>query len=185
MSFLKIKGRTVTIQLLAEQIINELWCWWEFLFRPWPGRIGRGIRFLAYRLFFPHATGLFLIPEYVHIWRPWRLTCGKNVRFGRFSQINCEGNISIGDNVMMGPFVVIVTTKHIFKDSNILIRNQGLDTQPIVIENDIWIGAHSTILPGVTIGEGSIIAAGSVVTKDVPSKTVVAGIPARPIMNRQ
>ena len=85
---IKIKGQTLTIALGVRIAINEMWCWYEAFFRWIPGRIGRLIRFLVY-LPFIRSEGKFLIPEYVHIWEPWKMRCGKNVRFGRFSQVNC------------------------------------------------------------------------------------------------
>lgn len=83
--------------------------------------------------------------------------------------------ITLGDNVQIGPNVTIATDNHDLKDHYIL------KCRPVTINNNAWIGANATILPGVTVGENAVIGAGSVVTKDVPANTVVAGNPARVI----
>lgn len=128
--------------------------------------------------------------------------CGKHVNvdhgsefssmcsLGNYSDIgiNCllEGPVSIGDNVMMAPNCKFYTRNHIFADTGIPMNRQGLsDPKPIIICDDVWIGTGSIILPGVTIGKGSIVGAGSVVTKNVPAYSVVAGNPAKVIKQRK
>ena len=85
----------------------------------------------------------------------------------------------------MGPDVLILNSNHLYQNPNILIRKQGIVYARVVIEDDVWIGTRSIILPGVTIGKGSVIAAGSVVTKDVPPYNLVGGIPAKIIKKRE
>lgn len=101
--------------------------------------------------------------------------------------INCKlyGKITIGDNVMMGPDVNIYTTNHNFKDITVPMREQGFEKErPVIIGNDVWIGSRVTILPGVKIGNSSIIGTGAVVTKDVADYNIVGGNPAKVISNR-
>lgn len=87
---------------------------------------------------------------------------------------------TIGDNVMMGPWCIIYTRNHAFSRTDIPMREQGMqDFKPVHIGNDVWIGSRVTILPGVNIGNGCIIGASAVVTKDVPDYAVVGGNPAR------
>jgi len=88
--------------------------------------------------------------------------------------------VKIGDNCMIGPNVGIYTAGHSIEPKD---RNKSGYAIPIVIGNDVWIGGSCTILAGVTIGDNSIVAAGSVVTKSIPENTVVAGNPARVIKN--
>lgn len=96
-----------------------------------------------------------------------------------------DGGIIIGENVMMGQNCAIITTNHQFNDISIPMNQQGCsDIKPVIIENDVWIGMYCIILPGVKIGQGSIIGAGSVVTKDVPEYAIVAGNPAKIIRYR-
>ena len=88
----------------------------------------------------------------------------------------------IGDDVMMGPNVSIYTRNHAFERTDVPMNTQGVsDEKIVVIENDVWIGANSIILPGVTVSKGAIIGAGAVVTKDVPEYAIVGGNPAKVI----
>lgn len=106
---------------------------------------------------------------------------------GEHSFIGCNavlgagGGIRIGNCVLIGQSVNIHAENHVFRDPHRLIREQGVSYQGVVIEDDVWIGSKATILDGVTIGRGAVIGAGAVVTKDVPSLAVVAGVPARVI----
>ena len=94
--------------------------------------------------------------------------------------VNCSihGPLTIGDNVMMGPDVVILTSNHNFANIDIPMSKQGFSLKPVVIGNDVWIGTRSIILPGVTVGNGVVIGAGAVVTKDIPDYAIVGGVPA-------
>ena len=92
--------------------------------------------------------------------------------------------MTIGDKVRIGLRVNIITNNHVFMDHKRPIMEQGSTCAPVIIENDVWIGVNVTVLPGVTVGEGSVIGAGAVVTKDVNPYTVVAGVPARKLGQR-
>ncbi len=86
---------------------------------------------------------------------------------------------------MMGPDVLIYTTNHEFRNKDIPMQQQGYQPErPVSIGNDVWIGARVIILPGVTIGDGCVIGAGAVVTKDVPAYSVCAGNPAKVVKER-
>jgi acetyltransferase-like isoleucine patch superfamily enzyme len=90
-----------------------------------------------------------------------------------------HGGITIGNHVRIATHVVIVASNHIFDEPGMLIASQGVTAKGIAIDDDVWIGANAFILDGVHISSGAVIAAGAVVTKDVPSNAVVAGVPAR------
>lgn len=95
------------------------------------------------------------------------------------------GTVKIGKDVMVGENLIALSQNHAFDDTKRPMREQGWQPdQPIVIEDDVWIGTRVIILPGVHIGKGSIIGAGSVVTRDVPQYSIVAGNPAKIIRNR-
>lgn len=117
------------------------------------------------------------------IYPPFRCDIGFNIKLGKHVLINSncfflDSNIiTIGDFVMIGPNVTIVTPNH--SRDPIKRRRVGTISKPVVIEDDVWIGADATILPGVTIGKGAIVGAGSIVTKDVPAGKTVAGNPAK------
>ena len=102
--------------------------------------------------------------------------------------INCDinGKVIIGRNVLMAPEVVIYTQNHSYIDKNKLIIEQGyLPSRPVVIGDDVWICRRAMIMPGITIGDGAVIAAGAVVVKDVPAYAVVGGNPAKIIKYRE
>ncbi len=120
----------------------------------------------------------------VIIKNPRFLSLGDNVGINDYTWINATGGIQIGNDVNMGPRVVIHSSNHKYSDPNILIRKQGHDNKKVIIEDDVWIGAGVIILPGNIIGRGSVVAAGAVVAKDVDPYTVVAGVPARKIRVR-
>ena len=97
-----------------------------------------------------------------------------------------QGKVIIGSNVMMGPECMIFARNHAFSRTDIPMREQGFEPEkPVVIEDDVWIGARVTILPGVTVGTGAVIGAGAVVTKDVPPYAIVGGNPAKVLRYRK
>lgn len=125
----------------------------------------------------PVDASFMLIP-------PFYTESGVNIRVGRnvFVNQNCTvydlGGVDIGDDVMIGPNVNLITSGHPIEPSR---RRDGVTAAPIVIERNVWIAAGATIIGGVTVGENSVVAAGSVVTRDVPPNTLVGGNPARVI----
>lgn len=127
----------------------------------------------------------FYVHSGVSIQYPNNLTIGDNVSINNYSIITARVPITIGNNVLIGPFVMINSSNHQYNNPSVLIREQGHKCAPIVIEDDVWIGAHCCILAGVTIGKGSVIAAGAVVTKDVAPYSVVGGVPAKLIKKRE
>lgn len=110
------------------------------------------------------------------------ISIGDNTTINR--NTNILSQVRIGANVSIAPNVTIVGANHIFADSRKTIKSQGSSSKGIVIEDDVWIATNTSILDGVTIGKGSVVAAGAVVNKDVPPYSVVAGVPARVIKNR-
>ena len=116
----------------------------------------------------------FIIP-------PFYTDFGENINIGKNVFVNhaCtfmdRGGITLEDNVLIGPKVNLITTNHPINPS----ERKATISNPIVIKKGAWIGAGATILAGVTIGENSIVGAGSVVTNDVPTNTIVAGVPAK------
>lgn len=108
---------------------------------------------------------------------------GKNIKLGTNVFINSgccfqdQGGIEIGDGCLIGHQVVIATLNHDFDPA----KRAEMTPKKVVLGKNVWVGSHATILPGVTVGDGSIIAAGAVVTKDVPERCIAAGVPARVI----
>lgn len=112
------------------------------------------------------------------------LRVGDHSNIGAYSYIGCSGYIEIGNNVMMGPRVNLMAENHNFDRTDLSMKEQGVTRSFIKIEDDCWLGVNSTVVAGVTIGKGSIVAAGAVVTKDVPPYSIVAGVPARILRSR-
>lgn len=104
---------------------------------------------------------------------------GDHTRIGLHNTI--IGPVDIGNHVNLAQGITVTALNHNFSDTNKRIDEQGVSTNPVTIEDDVWIGANAVILPGVTIGEHCVVAAGAVVTKDVPPHSLVAGVPAKVI----
>lgn len=171
------------LQKLPRVIKEEMWVWLEFLFSLIPGRVGHYLRGFLVRLFCKKCGGIIKVRPLAHIWGVENLSIGYGSCIGRFASVNCVGQVRIGDNVLMGPSVMISTMNHGVQRSERVIA-QAPDVQDVTIGNDVWIGGYVCILPGVTIGDGAILAAGSVVTQDVEPYTIVAGVPAKFIKYR-
>ena len=101
------------------------------------------------------------------------LSIGDNSSIGPHGYIGCSGKIKIGENVMLGPKCSLFAENHIFIDTNSTIKSQGVQQKGITIEDDCWIGSNVIILDGVTIGKGSVIGAGTLVTKDIPCNSII------------
>ena len=116
-----------------------------------------------------------------------RIKIGSNCAFNSNVMINArgKGNIVIGNNVLVGPNVVIRSSDHAFNNLNLNINDQGMKDGEIIIKDNVWISSNCVILQNVIIGEGSVIAAGAVVTKNVDPYSVVGGVPAKLIKKRQ
>lgn len=101
------------------------------------------------------------------------LVMGDHSSFGPYCFVGCSGRITIGSNVMFGPKCSLFAENHVFADTSKTIKSQGVENKGITIEDDCWIGSNTTILDGVTIGKGSVIGAGTLVTKSVPPGSIV------------
>jgi maltose O-acetyltransferase len=154
--------------------------------------------------FLPPRSRLFGIGKIARAMacRPLLLSCGRDVNVERLADIGFHptvriGNNSgigvravvthadIGDDVMMGPEFVYIPVGHVFNRTDIPMRLQArTPVERLTIGNDVWIGRRVMVMPGVRIGNGAIIAAGAVVTKDVPDFAIVGGVPAKVIRYR-
>lgn len=101
------------------------------------------------------------------------LTIGEHSSIGPYGYVGCSGRIVIGKNVMFGPKCSLFAENHVFSNTDNSIKSQGVQQKGITIEDDCWIGSNVIILDGVTIGKGSVIGAGTLVSKDVPGGSVV------------
>jgi acetyltransferase-like isoleucine patch superfamily enzyme len=115
----------------------------------------------------------------VEVLSPWRLTVGSHTNIGRDVHLDSRGDLTIGDNVNISDEVAIWTAEH-----DIQAPNFPMTRDAVIIENRVWVCFRSTILPGVRLGEGCVVASGAVVTKNVPPFSVVAGVPAKVVGSR-
>ena len=123
------------------------------------------------------------VDEQFGLFPPFYTDYGMNIKIGKHVFINSaccfqdQGGIEIGDNVQIGHQTVIATLNHDLNPE----KRWNMLPAPVKIGNNVWIGSHATILSSVTVGDNAVVAAGAVVTKDVPANTVVAGVPAKVI----
>jgi maltose O-acetyltransferase len=116
---------------------------------------------------------------------PRNLEVGERTFINRSFYLNASGSISIGNDVLIGPNVTIYSQNHCYRNPKKRINEQGYELKPVVIADDVWICANVTILPGVSIDRGAVIAAGSVVAKNVEAYAVYAGNPAVKVSMRK
>ena len=114
-----------------------------------------------------------------------KIVIGKNVGINHYCIIYGMGGVIIGDNVMMATSCIISASNHNFERTDIPMIQQGVTCRGIKIGNDVWLGARAVVLDGVEIGEGSVIGAGSVVSKSIPAYSVAVGVPAQVVKRRE
>lgn len=165
-SFLRILGADIDRQCRLVGI--------EVPRNPWDLKIARGVAM---------DRGVTLLATGDRQSQP-RILIGENTYINRQTFFDASLHISVGKNVMIGPFCYITDHDH-GTDAGELIANQALVEAAVKIGDNVWIGAGVKILKGVEIGDNAILAAGSVVTRDVPSDAIVAGIPAKIIGERK
>jgi len=153
--------------------------------------LGRGVYVSASSVLVAGRLGkLFLgnncvIKTYAILNVPYGLIqIGNDCSINSFCFLGGHGGIKIGNGVRIAPGAKIYAFEHIHKKTAIPIHKQGVEPRGVIIEDDVWIGSNAIITGGVTLGKGSIIAAGAVVTKSVEKYTIVAGVPAKVIQER-
>jgi acetyltransferase-like isoleucine patch superfamily enzyme len=114
---------------------------------------------------------------------PENLSIGDNSGIGFACYLGCAGGLTIGSRVLMGPYVMIYTTNHVWSERLGRYHGQGEKLAPVCIEDDVWLGAGCIILPGVTVARGTTVAAGAVVASDTLPQTVVGGVPAKKLID--
>jgi acetyltransferase-like isoleucine patch superfamily enzyme len=125
------------------------------------------------------------IREGVTIWYPERFSLGQNCSLNEWVYIHAFGGITIRNGVRIAARASFLSFDHNFDDPDTPIYRQTFTPGPITIEDDVWIGIHAVVLRNVTVGKGSVVSAGAVVTKDVPPYAVVGGVPAKVIAWRK
>ena len=134
------------------------------------------IRLVWMKLLLGHLGKKASFLRHIRMHTPWRINIDDNVIVNVGVMLDGRKYLQIGKNVDIGEFVCIWTLQHTIDDGT-----HGLEGGSVIIEDNVWIAPHSIILPGVVIGEGSVVATGAVVTKNVPPHTLVGGVPAKVI----
>lgn len=146
--------------------------------RTCDSRVSRLLRYALLRSLAESCGEIVDIRSNVYLFALERLKIGSRVSIHPLCYLDATGGLTIGDDVSIAHGVSVLTTEHRWTDVTLPIRDQGVSEEPVIIGSNVWIGAGARILGGVTLGSGSIIAAGAVVTRSVEPMTVVGGIPA-------
>jgi len=156
-----------------------------WILRYLPGPEGIVSRSLLYRALFKKAgKDLFIYPN-VYIIFSRKISVGKRVAINVNTYLDGRGEIVIGDNVMIGPGCIMSSCEHGYENTDVPMHQQPIRYGKIEIGDDVWLGGNVCVKSGVTIHRGSVVAAGSVVTKDVPEYSIVGGVPAKIISSRK
>ena len=171
------KNRHSLKSKLARTVWNVVWL---LLFRPTPrGKLFRPWRIALLKLFGAKVKWTSNVLPSCRIWQPWKLTMGEYACLSENVDCYTVDEITIEDQATVSQGVRLCTASH-----NTASKIMELETAPITIESNAWVAGWAIVLPGVTVGEGAVVAAGAVVTKDVAPWTVVGGNPAMFIKKR-
>lgn len=153
-------------------------------FRQTPGLVGFGMRYILLRRLARKCGKAVSIYPGAYLLNAGYLELGDYVSIHQMCYLESFGGLSIGANVAIAHGASIITLEHDFHQKSIPMRDASVIKKPVVIEDDVWIGAGAKILAGVTIGKSSVIGAGAVVTCSIPEFSIAAGVPARVIAQR-
>jgi len=149
--------------------------------RSLPGVEGFVLRYVLYRALFQRLDGFCYVYPGARLSHTYGISAGRNLMINAGAFLYGRGGLRFGDDVMIGPNAVIVSSQHRFDDPRVPMVYQGHKTDFVDIGSDVWIGANAVILPGVTVADGTVISAGAVVTRDTEPYSIVGGVPATQI----
>jgi acetyltransferase-like isoleucine patch superfamily enzyme len=152
--------------------------------RNLPSMEGMFVRYGLYHLIFKKIKSFPLIYPGVYFTHTYGIEVGHRFSVNSGAILDGRGGITIGNDVMIGPHTAIYSSGHNFSQPGQPMTSLDHIMAPVIISDDVWIGAHVCIPGGITIGQGAVIAAGAVVTKDVEDYTIVSGVPAQVIGKR-
>lgn len=172
-----LSGMTWILQCLPVALVALAMAFVKHL----PTKIGVGLRFVLLRRLAKQCGDCVAIFEGVHFYQLANARFGSNISIHPLCYIDATGGLTMGSDVSIAHNVTIMTTEHVFSDLHLNIREVPATSHPVMIGNDVWVGAGARILAGVEIGDHVVIGAGAVVTKSVPSHSLVVGVPARKV----
>lgn len=166
---------------------------WKILIHSSGGRLGKDVKIYGGVRIVGNMRGAISIGDDVRILRnatistapPGKIFIGDRAHIGEGTLIHSGLSIGIGNDVIIGPQNVIVDSDHQYEDLSVPMNQRPLTFEKVTIEDDVWISSNCVITKGVTLCKGSVIGAGAVVTKDIPSYAIAAGVPARVIKKRK
>lgn len=167
--------------LFSIKALKRKWAW----IRKSPGTIALVKRYALLRAMAKSIGDNVSVFSDVYLMNPENMEIGNNVSIQPMAYIEALGGVSIGNDVSIAEGASIFSVNHGYSDLNTPIKDQEMVTLPIVIEDDVWIGAKATILGGVTLASGTIVAAGAVVHDSTEKNATVAGVPAKTIKIRE
>jgi acetyltransferase-like isoleucine patch superfamily enzyme len=168
---------TVTLRLIPHSACVFLLS----LLRHVPTVVGIALRYMLVARLAMKCGDNLAVFEGVYLFELETLSIGNNVSIHEMCYLSAAGGISIGDDVGIAHATTIMSTEHNYSDSLLPIRESGCRPARVRIGNNVWIGAGVRILAGVTIGDHAVVGAGAVVVRDLPARSVAAGVPARVI----
>ncbi len=174
------RDKTIWRDYVVHGVYFNLYAWFKYL----PSPIGDLLRYWVTRPFM-RSVGKVRIYEGVTVWYPYRVSIGHDTTLNEHVYISGYGDLTIGNGVRIGHRTSILTSDHVIDDASVRIKDSGLVAKPVRIDDDVFIGCNCTILGGVHVGRGAVIAAGSVVNRDVPDFAIVGGVPARVLKYRR
>jgi acetyltransferase-like isoleucine patch superfamily enzyme len=195
------QARYLTVASLRWVIRHRAWTPW-YLRRYWrlllfrlrnPHIVTEGMVFLGKRveLYARRGYGRLVVGRWVHIGdgnairaHEGTLRIGDKCVFGKDNTVNCYLDIEFGEATIVADWVYVCDFDHVFADIHVPIKDQGIVKSPVRIGPDVWIGTKATVLRGVTVNRGCVVAANAVVNKDLPAYSVAVGVPARVVRNR-
>ncbi len=180
-SLLRVFLRQFSLSQIVCLVAEEYVAW---IVRYLPGYEGFALRHLFYKLLFKRLGGFAYFYPGTRLQHVYGIEAGKNLHVNTNAYLYGRGGLVLGDDVLIGPNAVIVSSQHTYEQRDVPVVYQGHHRERTVIGNRVWIGANACVMPGVTVADGTIVAAGAVVTKDTEPYTIVGGVPAEKIGDR-
>ncbi len=169
---------------IRQLVVIELEDWLGSLSRIVPGTLGLLVRYVVYKTLCGKVEGFCVIYTGAWLTHTYGIRLGRNFHMDANAYVNGRGGVTIGENVILGVGALVFSAERNWVDPNVPMIFQGQRAGPVTIGDDVWLGAHSVVTPGVRIATGTVVGANAVVTHDTEPYAIVAGVPARKIGER-